>query len=97
VADGAALAMVSAEYPAVLLKGHGLVTRGRDVRGATVLAVLVERACRAALAARAAGVVPSLPDAELAAAHAVLENRDAPIWAHLVARHGRDLLGATTS
>jgi L-fuculose-phosphate aldolase len=83
---GVWLATAIAQRPALLLRGHGLVTRGSDLIEATVLAVLVERACRASLAARAAGVAPSPLATD---GHDVLaaRSRDEAIWRHLIRAH----------
>jgi L-fuculose-phosphate aldolase len=91
------LAGVLGGHRAALLRGHGLVATGVDVEEATVLAVLVERACAACVDARAARIQPR-PDPESALALSEMlaanyDKRTAAIWAYL-ARADRAELGS---
>lgn len=52
---GAALATELGGAPALLMPRHGAVTVGPDIETAVMFAVLLERACRTALSAMAAG------------------------------------------
>lgn len=52
---GKAVARALGDHNAVLLRNHGIVTTGRTIEEATVLALFLERACKAQLLVEAAG------------------------------------------
>ena len=85
---GQQLAAALGDARGVLLRGHGLVTVGGDVEEATVNAVLLERALRLQVSARAIGRVEPIPEAELAELDALFELRRSErvklIWDYLV-------------
>ncbi|MFI6816029.1 class II aldolase/adducin family protein [Nonomuraea sp. NPDC050328] len=60
---GAALSTTLGDAPAALMPRHGLVAAGESIAAAVMHAVLLERACRAQLAAMAAGQVRDHSDA----------------------------------
>lgn len=98
-ADGERIAALLAERPVLLLRGHGIVVCGRDVPEATVLAVTLERACQAMLAARTAGVTVDWPE-DVEATRAALEGggrRTAAVWRYLARTHGGELADAATA
>ena len=52
---GKAVARAIADFDALLMRNHGLVTAGRTIEEATVLALWLERACKAQLTVEACG------------------------------------------
>jgi L-fuculose-phosphate aldolase len=52
---GKAVARAMADYDALLMANHGIVTAGRTIEEATVLALWLERACQAQLTVEACG------------------------------------------
>ena len=52
---GKAVARAMADYDALLMRNHGIVTAGRTIEEATVLALWLERACKAQLTVEACG------------------------------------------
>ncbi len=67
LATGEAIAEVLGDSPAAFLRNHGLLVVGRSVREATVLAQVLERACRLQLIAESAGAsyaTSDLPDVD---------------------------------
>lgn len=89
-ASGARLAADLGAHRVLLLRGHGIVAVGADLEEATVNAVLAERSCAAAVAARAAGIESSIGAAEAEALRATMvdtaASRKRAIWAYLERR-----------
>ena len=54
-AHGKAVARAMADSDALIMRNHGIVTAGRTIEEATVLALYLERACRAQLMVEACG------------------------------------------
>ncbi len=54
-ARGKAVARAMADSDVLIMRNHGIVTAGRNIEEATVLAVFLERACQAQLAVEACG------------------------------------------
>jgi len=54
-ARGKAVARAMADFDALLMANHGIVTAGRTIEEATVLALWLERACKAQLTVEACG------------------------------------------
>jgi L-fuculose-phosphate aldolase len=68
IRTGREVAQALGDFAAVLLRNHGAVVVGRTIKEATVLAVVLERACRIQLLARSIGAayhVSSPKDVEL--------------------------------
>lgn len=59
---GKRVAIVLGAAPAIFLVNHGIVTVGRDVQSATVIAILLDRACRQQLLTQQANGMPSWSD-----------------------------------
>lgn len=86
---GAAVAAALGEAKALFLVNHGIVAVGRDIREATVTAVLLERACEQQILTHAAGGWPSWSAAEESLAkrgHIYHEAALASVWDYLVRR-----------
>ncbi|SFL31626.1 class II aldolase/adducin family protein [Geodermatophilus ruber] len=86
---GGAVARTLGEARAVFLVNHGIVAVGETLQGATVAAVLLERACQQQLLTASAGGWPtwSSPEESLAKReHIYNERAVAAVWDHLVRR-----------
>lgn len=84
---GSSLALQLGDARAAFLVNHGIVAVGRDVREATVAAVLLERACAQQLLTRSAGGWPSWSPEEESLAkreHIYHDTAVAGVWDYLV-------------
>lgn len=84
---GSSLALQLGDARAAFLVNHGIVAVGRDVREATVAAVLLERACAQQLMTRSAGGWPSWSPEEESLAkreHIYHDTAVAGVWDYLV-------------
>ena len=52
---GAAVARAMADYDVLIMRNHGIVTAGRTIEEATILALWLEHACKAQLMVEACG------------------------------------------
>lgn len=83
---GASVADALGDANALFLVNHGIVTVGRDVREATVVAVILERACQQQILTASAGGWPawSLPEESLAKrGHIYHDAAVASVWDYL--------------
>jgi L-fuculose-phosphate aldolase len=67
VAEGAALAQSLDSHFAVLMANHGITFCGTSIEHATCVGVFLEKACRAHLLGRAAGLQPNILSAQVRA------------------------------
>lgn len=97
--EGELIAEALGDKRAILLAHHGMLTTGRTVEEATVLALMMEHAAKMQLRAEAVGAIKEVPH------HLALEARDFLLqtsiieatyrsFAHRVLRNGVDVLGA---
>ncbi len=66
IETGDRVAAALADNFAVILKNHGIVTVGRNIKEATVLALLLERACAVQLAIPSGASIDASPDDDVA-------------------------------
>lgn len=84
---GASLASTLGRAKAVFLVNHGIVTVGRDIKEATVNAIILERACQQQLLTHAGGGWPTWSDPDESAAKRTHIHHQAAleaVWDHLV-------------
>ena len=81
-AQGEALAQQLGSHRALLMQNHGIVLAAGSIEEATMLAIMLEKACKAQLIAMAAGAFRSTPEDEMLDKHKTLytQERTRLVW-----------------